>query len=289
MTMNREMNVKCFRGGGAHLTSRRSCRSRVQRKSSSSSSSSNFFLGVRWRGVSWPTTLMQLGVLLILVNSIVLCSCSSISINSQSSSISKNTVLGAEDGHHEAFGESAGAAAGAPPTTMSPTPTTSTTTTASGNGVMTTTTPTTTIKSKGSTATDSSAEARRKEKKGSFSNDTSGKGAGVRINVSNNTTAPLVTVPSKPKSGGGGGAGKEYWNKQQKVASVLKGSKKGKYRFDAKLGRMRERELFLAGHLFGWNRFVDLLLLSGRRAFGWFIVPTAIPRDLLSAAWLFVW
>lgn len=289
MTMNREMNVKCFRGGGAHLTSRRSCRSRVQRKSSSSSSSSsNFFLGVRWRGVSWPTTLMQLGVLLILVNSIVLCSCSSISINSQSSSISKNTVLGAEDGHHEAFGESAGAAAGAPPTTMSPTPTTSTTTTASGNGVMTTTTtPTTTIKSKGSTATDSSAEARRKEKKGSFSNDTSGKGAGVRINVSNNTTAPLVTVPSKPKSGGG--AGKEYWNKQQKVASVLKGSKKGKYRFDAKLGRMWERELFLAGHLFGWNRFVDLLLLSGRRAFGWFIVPTAIPRDLLSAAWLYVW
>lgn len=234
MTMHREMNMECGGGGapvksavgGAELMGGHS-RCRVQRNTSTGGS----FLGLRSRGTSW-SGLMHLGVLLILVNSIALCSCSSsISINSQSSSISKNTVLGA---HEEAEADLS-------VIPMAPTMAKSTTTT-----------PTSYSASRGKekaaaekTGTDySSAEARRKEKKGtSISNDSSYNSNGnkektkgsVRINVSNNTTAPVVVVdPAKnkqPKTGGTGVAGKEYWNKQQKVAAAMKGAKKGKYKY----------------------------------------------------------
>lgn len=232
MTMHREMNMESGGGGlpvksavgGAELMGGHS-RCRVQRNTSTGGS----FLGLRWRGTSWPG-LMQLGVLLILVNSIALCSCSSsISINSQSSSISKNTVLGA---HEEAEADLS---------VIPMAPTMATTTTP---------TPTSYSASRGKekaaaekTGTDySSAEARRKEKKGtSISNDSSYNGnkektkGSVRINVSNNTTAPVVVAdPAKnkqPKTGGTGVAGKEYWNKQQKVAAAMKGAKKGKYKY----------------------------------------------------------
>lgn len=230
--MHREMNMESGGGGvpvksavgGAELMGGHS-RCRVQRKTSTGGS----FLGLRWRGTSW-SGLMQLGVLLILVNSIALCSCSSsISINSQSSSISKNTVLGA---HEEAEADLS---------VIPMAPTMATTTTP---------TPTSYSASRGKekaaaekTGTDySSAEARRKEKKGtSISNDSSYNGnkektkGSVRINVSNNTTAPVVVAdPAKnkqPKTGGTGVAGKEYWNKQQKVAAAMKGAKKGKYKY----------------------------------------------------------
>lgn len=232
MTMHREMNMESGGGGvpvksavgGAELMGGHS-RCRVQRSTSTGGS----FLGLRWRGTSW-SGLMQLGVLLILVNSIALCSCSSsISINSQSSSISKNTVLGA---HEEAEADLS---------VIPMAPTMATTTTP---------TPTSYSASRGKekaaaekTGTDySSAEARRKEKKGtSISNDSSYNGnkektkGSVRINVSNNTTAPVVLAdPAKnkqPKTGGTGVAGKEYWNKQQKVAAAMKGAKKGKYKY----------------------------------------------------------
>lgn len=247
MTMHREMNMESGGGGvpvksavgGAELMGGHS-RCRVQRNTSTGGS----FLGLRWRGTSWPG-LMQLGVLLILVNSIALCSCSSsISINSQSSSISKNTVLGA---HEEAEADLS---------VIPMAPTMATTTTP---------TPTSYSASRGKekaaaekTGTDySSAEARRKEKKGtSISNDSSYNGnkektkGSVRINVSNNTTAPVVVAdPAKnkqPKTGGTGVVGKEYWNKQQKVAAAMKGAKKGKYKY-------YHLELLLRVVVLGWG------------------------------------
>lgn len=251
------MNTKCVGGervvgsvrgvGGARLMSdgagrrvmvvrgqERICQVQQQQKRTSSS---NSFLGVRWRGASWPA-LMHLGVvLLILVNSVALSSCSSsVSINSEgsSSSISKNTVLG---GHEEASAEHLSVIPIVLPSaapTVDPT-TTTTTTTKTGSS------DTTSGRDK-SGRTDSSAEVRRKEKKGSISNNSSYDNnkssssnkekskASVRINVSNNTTSPFLVDPAKnkqPKTGAGVAA-KEYWNKQQKVAAALKAGKKGK-------------------------------------------------------------
>lgn len=257
--MDREMNTKCVGGervvgsvrgvGGARLMSggagrrvmvvrgqERICQVQQQQKRTSSS---NSFLGVRWRGASWPA-LMHLGVvLLILVNSVALSSCSSsVSINSEgsSSSISKNTVLG---GHEEASAEHLSVIPIVLPSaapTVDPT-TTTTTTTETGSS------DTTSGRDK-SGRIDSSAEVRRKEKKGSISNNSSYDNnnnkssssnkekskASVRINVSNNTTSPFLVDPAKnkqPKTGAGVAA-KEYWNKQQKVAAALKAGKKGK-------------------------------------------------------------
>lgn len=233
--MNREMNTKCIRGGGGAGAQQRSL---IQCKSRSNISNSSCrvprksdFLGLSWkRGGSWPATLAQIGVLLILVNSIVLSSCSSISINSQSSSISKNSVL-ATDGHDEAMAETVPAAAAAGTLNVLPVTVTATTSAAAATPTTATTTTAQVVQqvTKGSTGTDSSAENKRKDKKDSDTSNNSGyTGTGkVRINVSNNTTAPLVPV-WKPKISQPPAPAKEYWNKQQKVASVLKGAKKGK-------------------------------------------------------------
>lgn len=206
MAMNREVNMRCVLGGGSH----RSCRVQHRRRSKESSIP---IAGLRSRNVACWASLMHWGLLLIVVNSIVLCSCNSISINSESSSLSRNTVLGA-DGHDEAAVGDAGS------TLFSATAITPTTTTITSGT------------SESPRATDASAAEKKKKdynkKESGLSNNSSYSGKGsVRINVSNNTTAPLVAV-SKPKTVATPGE-KEYWNKQQKVSGALKAAgKKGK-------------------------------------------------------------
>lgn len=222
--MNREVNMKCCRGGGSHpllpgASGNRSCR--VQRSLRSKESSITITGIMRPRNVKCWASLMHWGLLLIVVNSIVLCSCNSISINSESSSLSRNTVLGA-DGHDEASVGDAGGTLFA--TAKSPT---TTTTIPSGNSEATP------LAAESPRATDASAPEKKKKdynkKESGLSNNSSysGKGSSVRINESNNTTSPLVAV-SKPKTVAAP-AGKEYWNKQQKVSGALKAGKKGKY------------------------------------------------------------
>lgn len=231
MTMNREMNMEGSRegGGGSHplMPGDRSCRV-LHRHRRRRSKESTLVSGSPWYRSAALASLMHWGVLLIVVNSIVLCSCNSISINSES----KNTVLGA-DGHDEAAMEIAGGsflASAITPTTT----TTSTTTTsvASGTSAGTKEAPLMKIAG-GADASTPPAEGKRRDntynKKESGLSDNSshsnGKGS-VRINVSNNTTTPMgAFAKPKPKTV----AAKEYWNKQQKVAGVLKGAKKGKY------------------------------------------------------------
>ena len=252
MTMNREvMKVQCDEGGSGntHLQRRRQRRSvkgeekegntrRVNNGGSSNSwlakcNSSSDFFGVQWRRSSGSRNsstaggrLMQIGlVLLIIVNSIVLCSAVSIS-SDKVSSISKNTVLGAE-GHDETFADTVG-------TASHPTLATVTTTESAQSGNWS------------GEATGKRKDNNNNNQKGGSGSESSSNGAlggyyskgpGVRLNVSNNTTAPLSSVvpvagaapaPAKPKIASP--VGKEFWNKQQKVASVLKGTaKKGKY------------------------------------------------------------
>lgn len=240
MTMNRESNVKCAGGGG-----RSSSRGRHRSSSSSSScnSGSRNFLGVRHcsSATSWPV-LMQIGVWLIIVNSlVVLCSCSSLSISSQNS-ISKNTVLG----DHEEASVDTGPAASLLPVI----PATTTAATTSSLSSLSRADDTTkranhdNNNNNNSNTDTTSSEAKRKEKKGRINSNNSSDGGSyygkdtVRINVSNNTTAPGAVEGSssvgngKPKTatGGSAAAGKEYWNKQQKLATALKEAKKGKYR-----------------------------------------------------------
>lgn len=226
MTMNRESNAKSAGGGRSASRGRhRSCRN--------SGGGRRNFLGVRcWSA----TSLMQIGVWLILVNSIVLCSCTSLSINSQNS-ISKNTVLG---DHEEASVDSG------PASVLPVIPATKATTSSSSDD-------TARRANNNNNNTDTSSEARRKEKKGRISNNSSDGGSynkdSVRINASNNTTAPEGSA-AKPKTATGASAGKEYWNKQQKLATALKEAKKGKYRFNVQLKR-RAAGFCRFRHLYG--------------------------------------
>lgn len=232
MTMNRESNAKSAGGGRSASRGRhRSCRN--------SGGGRRNFLGVRcWSA----TSLMQIGVWLILVNSIVLCSCTSLSINSQNS-ISKNTVLG---DHEEASVDSG------PASVLPVIPATKATTSSSSDD--------TARRANNNNNTDTSSEARRKEKKGRISNNSSDGGSynkdSVRINASNNTTAPEGSA-AKPKTATGASAGKEYWNKQQKLATALKEAKKGKYRFNVQLKR-RAAGFCRFRHLYGKGPVVVL-------------------------------